>query len=81
MTERTFEIQTEDDTVTSIEEVIIVLNEPKSYMDTSTHTLNTIDLKLDQFNAAHVILLEKLKWWEDLRVQILVEAEKVKLLV
>lgn len=77
--DRTFKAITKDGTVSDIKQVEIQLIEPKTFMDSSVHTLNSIDLKISELSRAITSLTNKLQYWEDLREQVLAEAEKVEL--
>ena len=95
--ERTIKVNTKDNEVSNIKQVEVILEEPKTYMDTSVHTLNSIDLKInnllealnrvaqtgietDAFKRIAESMATKLQWWEDLKVEVLAEVEKVQLI-
>ncbi len=77
--DRTFRTRTKNYDVSDIKQVEIVLEEPKAYMDSSVHTLNSIDLEIHQLLKTLNAITAKITWWEELREQVLIEAEKVKL--
>lgn len=77
---RNIKVKTKDNEVSDINQVAVILEEPRSYMDTSTHTLNSIDLEIHQLLHSLNAITAKLTWWEELREQVLIEAEKVELI-
>ena len=74
---------TKDDEEEDIERVSVQLLlpyiDPMRHMDTSTHTLETIDTQLTQLTNAQAAMMNQYEWWTVLRARVLEEAQKVKL--